>query len=95
MVKLFLKSSFFLYHTYLISGLGGVALTRYMDGRTDGRTGRFLYTPQTLFVGGMGIKNIDIKLIRLYTVKTVHETLHSCSAQPADVHEGIPLLSKI
>ena len=23
------------------------------------------------------------------------ETLHSCSTQPADVHEGIPLLSKI
>jgi hypothetical protein len=22
-------------------------------------------------------------------------TLHSCSTQPADVHEGIPLLSKI
>jgi hypothetical protein len=24
-----------------------------------------------------------------------YETLHSCSRQPADVHEGIPLLSKI
>jgi hypothetical protein len=24
-----------------------------------------------------------------------YETLHSCSTQPADVHEGIPLLSKI
>ena len=24
-----------------------------------------------------------------------NETLHSCSTQPADVHEGIPLLSKI
>ena len=24
-----------------------------------------------------------------------YENLHSCSVQPADVHEGIPLLSKI
>ena len=24
-----------------------------------------------------------------------YRTLHSCSTQPADVHEGIPLLSKI
>jgi hypothetical protein len=24
-----------------------------------------------------------------------YETLHSCSTQPTDVHEGIPLLSKI
>ena len=24
-----------------------------------------------------------------------YETLHSCSTQPADVHEGTPLLSKI
>ena len=24
-----------------------------------------------------------------------YETLHSCSTQPVDVHEGIPLLSKI
>ena len=24
-----------------------------------------------------------------------YETLHSCSTQPADVHEGRPLLSKI
>jgi hypothetical protein len=24
-----------------------------------------------------------------------YETLHSCSTQPADVHEGIPLLSEI
>ena len=24
-----------------------------------------------------------------------YETLHSCNTQPADVHEGIPLLSKI
>jgi hypothetical protein len=26
---------------------------------------------------------------------TFYETLHSCSTQPADVHEGLPLLSKI
>jgi hypothetical protein len=25
----------------------------------------------------------------------LYETLHSCSTQPGDVHEGIPLLSKI
>jgi hypothetical protein len=54
------------FHKNPISGLGGVALTRYMDGRTDrrtdvtdgrtdGRTGWFLYTPQTLFAGGIMI----------------------------------------
>ena len=33
------------FHKNPISRLGGVVLTRYMDGRTDGRTGWFLYTP--------------------------------------------------
>ena len=33
------------FHKNPISRLGGVALTRYMDGRT----GWFLYTPQTLY----------------------------------------------
>ena len=42
------------FHKNPISRLGGVALTRYMDARTDGRTGWFLYTPQTLFAGGGG-----------------------------------------
>jgi hypothetical protein len=37
------------FHKNPISGLGGVALTRYMDGQT----GRFLYTPQTSFAGGI------------------------------------------
>jgi hypothetical protein len=37
------------FHKNPISGLGGVALTRYMDGRT----GWFLYTTQTLFAGGI------------------------------------------
>ena len=42
------------FHKNPISRLGGVVLTRYMDeGKTDGRTGWFLYTPQTLFAGGM------------------------------------------
>ena len=35
----------------------------YMDGRTDelmdGRTGWFLYTPQTLFAGGITIKIVE------------------------------------
>ena len=35
-----------------ISGLGGVALTRYMDGRTDGQ-GDSDIPPQTLFAGGI------------------------------------------
>jgi hypothetical protein len=37
------------FHKNPISRLEGVALTRYMDGRT----GWFLYTPQTLFAGGI------------------------------------------
>ena len=28
-------------------------------------------------------------------IENFYETLHSCSTQSADVHEGIPLLSKI
>jgi hypothetical protein len=31
----------------------------------------------------------------LNSLLNFYETLHSCSTQPADVHEGIPLLSKI
>ena len=50
------------FHKNPISGLG-VALTRYMDGRTDRRTdGVIPIYPLTLLVGGMGIKTIDIKL---------------------------------
>jgi hypothetical protein len=33
--------------------------------------------------------SIFVRIIEFY------ETLHSCITQPADVHEGIPLLSKI
>ena len=44
------------FHKNPISRLGGVALTRYMDGRT----GWFLYTPQTLFAGGI-ITNLWIE----------------------------------
>ena len=43
------------FHKNPISRLGGVALTRYMDGWT----GWFLYTPQTLFAGGIK-RNFDI-----------------------------------
>ena len=56
------------FHKHPISGLGGVALTRYMDGRTDGRmdgrTGRFLYSPpkkKTLFAGGLQKKRQNKK----------------------------------
>jgi hypothetical protein len=35
------------------------------------------------------ISKLPMKKERFY------ETLHSCSTQPTDVHEGIPLLSKI
>jgi hypothetical protein len=34
-------------------------------------------------------------LVSATPTKLLYETLHSCSTQPADVHEGIPLLSKI
>ena len=64
------------FHKNPISGLGGVAHTRYMDRRTDGVIPIY---PLTLFVGGMGIKTIDIKLIRLYTVKTVQTNILSIS----------------
>ena len=43
------------FHKNPIGGLGGVALTRYMDGRTDRRTDMVIpiYPPQTLFAGGI------------------------------------------
>ena len=34
-------------------------------------------------------------LVSATPTNLIIETLHSCSTQPADVHEGIPLLSKI
>jgi hypothetical protein len=64
------------FHKNPISGLGGVALTRYMDGRTDRLIP--IYPPN--FVCGL----LDF-----------YETLHICSTLPADMHEGIWLLSKI
>ena len=39
------------FHKNPISGLGGVALTRYMDGQTDGQGNSYI-PPQTLFAGG-------------------------------------------
>jgi hypothetical protein len=38
-----------------------------------------VYFGDGMFVGGMGIKTIDIKLIRLYTVKTVQTNILSIS----------------
>jgi hypothetical protein len=38
------------FHKNPISGLGGVALTRYMDGWTDGQGDSYI-PPQTLFLG--------------------------------------------
>jgi hypothetical protein len=42
--------------------------------------------------GGAGTLKAQLLLNSLLIF---YETLHSCSTQPADVHEGIPLLSKI
>ena len=36
-----------------------------------------------------------VPCILLNCLLNFYETLHSCSTQPADVHEGIPVLSKI
>ena len=40
------------FHKNSISSLVGVALTRYMDGRTDGQTGWFPYTPPNFVCWG-------------------------------------------
>ena len=42
------------FHKNPISRLGGVALTRYMDGRSDGQGDSYI-PPQTLFAGGINI----------------------------------------
>jgi hypothetical protein len=34
-------------------------------------------------------------LVSTPTILNFYEILHSCSTQPADMHEGMPLLSKI
>ena len=44
--------------------------------------------------GGGGACTLQVQLL-LSSLLNVYETLHSCSTQPADVHEGISLLSKI
>ena len=60
------------FHKNPISGLGGVAFTRYMDGRTDGLTdgrtdgrtdgqGDYYIPSQTLFAGGI-IKMLNIEM---------------------------------
>jgi hypothetical protein len=41
-----------------------------------------------------GACTLQVQLL-LNCLFNFYETLHSCSTQPADVHEGIPLLSKI
>ena len=53
------------FHKIPISRLGGVVLTRYMDGRKDGRTDRVIpIYPQTLFAGVVweGITRYDYNL---------------------------------
>ena len=44
--------------------------------------------------GGMYMCTLLAQLL-LNCLLNFYETLHSCSTQPTDVHEGIPLLSKI
>ena len=43
---------------------------------------------------GGGASTLQAQLL-LNCLLKFYETLHNCSTQPADVHEGIPLLSKI
>jgi hypothetical protein len=87
-----------------ISGLGGVALTRYMDGRKDGWTdgqGDSYIPPklcweiiQLILSRKGGLCTLYVQLL-LNDLLDFYETLHICSTLPADVHEGIWLLSKI
>ena len=39
--------------------------------------------------------HVPCKQFLLNCLLNFYETLHSCSTQPADVHEGIPLQAKI
>jgi hypothetical protein len=54
------------FHKNSISRLGGVALTRYMDRRKNGRTDRVIPIypppPQTLLAGGI-IINLTVNII--------------------------------
>jgi hypothetical protein len=45
------------FHKNPISRFGGVALTRYMDGQTDGQGDSYIIPPQILFAGGINIIN--------------------------------------
>ena len=53
------------FHKNPIGGIGGVALTRYIDGRTDGQGDSYI-PPQTLFAGGIII--MDSVNIRIYKI---------------------------
>jgi hypothetical protein len=44
-------------------------------------------------LGGVALTSPSLHTERIS--ENFYETLHSCSTQPAYVHEGIPLLSKI
>ena len=73
------------FHKNPISGLGGVALTRYMDHGTDGQGDSYV-PPQTLLAGGGGI-NIETLTIPIprgpvsheSLLLQTHETLEMCS----------------
>jgi hypothetical protein len=54
-----------------------------------------------LFIGGYIVITLSVRPCTLYAqlllnrLLNFYETLHICITLPADVHEGIPLLSKI
>ena len=62
------------FHQNPISRLGGVALTRYMDGRTDGQGDSYI-PPQTLFAGGITInEGTNGKRLKKYGKYSTDET---------------------
>jgi hypothetical protein len=67
------------FHKNPISGLGGVALTRYMDEQTDGQGDSYIPS-QTLFAGDviplyLHIRNEKLKILSVYKLnKMEHHT---------------------
>ena len=62
------------FHKNSISNLVGVALTRYMDGRTDGQGDSYI-PPQTLFAGGITInEGTNGKRLKKYGKFSTDET---------------------
>jgi hypothetical protein len=83
------------FHKNPISRLGGVALTRYMDGQTDGQGDSYI-PPQTLFAGGITSQKFFNTvwcsiILNLYTDSTFNFSFLICKYKGITCGEKVQL----